>query len=354
MGPIAVLLFMLTCLVIAKLILRFTNGSEGNVIRPASNDAILISGCDSGIGLELAKNFFAALNLKIICGFLNPPHSNGYQELSKLAETSSGHRLILLKLDLTSDSDVNDIAQSIERLRANGEIKSLLALINNAGTMTYGEFDWLTWTHIDHQIQVNLVGTIRLTRAILSHIIECRGKIINVSSVNDSTVFPGLSVYSATKSAISTFSRGLGYELRKFGVHVVTVRLGDFARLTNIMANHSSNQSDMWNGMDTRKRIMYNEFFHEFNRHLLRNYGMTSPKVFEQSSLFVDFKRAVLSRNPPTTITCAPLAYRLFYFLMELTPVWIQYHFLDVLIRFAFKWQPPQLVARQDGVTREE
>lgn len=307
------------------------------------DDAIIISGCDSGIGLELAKYFHANAKFKIICGFLNPDKSDGYKVLSELSSLNEGDRIILRKLDITSSQDIQDLTEYIDDARNKKHIKRLAALINNAGIMTYGEFDWLTWDQIQNQIDVNLVGTLRLTRAIVPYLIESKGRIINVSSVNDATVFPGLSIYSATKSALSTFSRGIGYELRKFGIHVITLRLGDFARLTNIMARHSFDKDGMWEEMSTKKRAMYGDFFHEFNRHLLNNYGMTSPKEFQDSSLFQDFELALFSQNPPTTIVCAPITFRVFYFIIELTPVWLQYHLLDILIQFAFRWNPPQI-----------
>lgn len=298
------------------------------------NQAIVITGCDSGIGFELAKYFYETTKFKIICGFLRPSCSDGYKLLGELEDQN---RLILKRLNLKSTDDIEDIVKTCQSIK-------LHALINNAGVMTYGEFDWMTWDQIYSQVDVNIVGTLRLTRALLPFIIENKGRIINVSSVNDKTVFPGLSIYSATKSALSTFSRGLGYEMRKFGAKVVTVRLGDFARLTNIMSQHASNRDEMWNEMGTQKQDLYRGFFQEFNDHLLQNYGMTSPKKFGESTLFLDFRMAVLAMNPPLIITCAPITFRIFYFVIERIPVWLQYNLLDLLFRFAFDWKPSNRV----------
>lgn len=319
--------------------------SRSEVRATSQDDAILVTGCDSGIGLEIVKHFLETCKFKIICGFLKFEQSEGYKEISKLSTASCyENRLLLAKLDITSSKDIDGVVELVKSSKECGRFVHLVALINNAGTMTYGEFDWLTWEQIENQIDTNLIGTIRLTRAIVPFIIESKGRIINVSSVNDCTVFPGLSVYSATKSALTTFSRGLGYELRKFGAHVVTIRLGDFARLTNIMANHRSKQDNMWLEMDSKKRNLYKDYFKQFNKHLLDNYGMTSPKKFQDSSLFKDFERAILAKNPPTTITCAPLIFKIFYFVIELLPVWVQYQLLDILIQVGFKWKPPRLV----------
>ena len=46
-------------------------------------------------------------------------------------------------------------------------IAGLYALINNAGVCVCGEFEWQTWHQIEHQIQVNVMGTLRVTKAFL-------------------------------------------------------------------------------------------------------------------------------------------------------------------------------------------
>uniref|UniRef100_A0A6G1SFQ4 D-beta-hydroxybutyrate dehydrogenase, mitochondrial n=1 Tax=Aceria tosichella TaxID=561515 RepID=A0A6G1SFQ4_9ACAR len=349
-------IFSFACLVISLLalgiVLKSTdNKSETAQIETAANELILLTGCDSGIGLELAKHIHASTKYTIMCGILNmsPDASDGYEQLQKLAESDSEQRLILKKLNITSDEDVMAVKESIDELKRSKRIKRVAALINNSGVMTYGEFDWLTWTHIQSQIDVNLVGTLRLTRIIVPYIVESKGRIINISSVNDATVFPGLSVYSATKSALSTFSQGLGYELRKFGVHVITIRLGDFARLTNILSSHAANRDEMWRAMDWKKKSLYGEFFHQFHDHLLQNYGMTSPKRFVDSNLFDDLSLALLSKKPPNSITCAPWPFRVFYFVIELLPIWIRYHMLDILIQFGFKWRPSSQLSKDGG-----
>lgn len=335
------LLLILLCYITFKLF----NGKDSLEINTTNDDAIFISGCDSGIGLELAKRLHDQCNFKIVCGFLSLDNSQGYDELVKVRDLDKSNRLILTKVDITSELDVANLKHSMEEWRRQRHFKNLIALINNAGIMAYGEFDWLTWEQMLLQIEVNLVGTIRLTRALLPYIIESKGRIINVSSVNDATVFPGLSIYSATKSAQSILSRGLGYEMRKFDVRVITIRLGDFARLTNIMSRHQANRDVMWNQMSQEKKELYGDYFHNFNDHLLKNYGMTSPKEFKDSSLVADFRLALLSKNPPLIITCTPISFRIFYYVIELMPIQLQYKLLDYLIQFGFNWKPTTLSA---------
>jgi short-subunit dehydrogenase len=347
-------LFSFACLVVSLLALCIVlktvdDKGKSSQIETANNELVLLTGCDSGIGLELAKHIYSSTRYTVMCGFLDlSPVSSGFEQLQKMASHDNEERLILKKLDITSDEDVKSIKDSIDDLKSAKKIKRVAALINNSGIMTFGEFDWLTWNHIQKQVDVNLLGTLRLTRLMVPYIVESKGRIINISSVNDATVFPGLSVYSATKSAISTFSRGLGYELRKFGVHVITIRLGDFARLTNIMSNHAAYRDEMWAAMDWKKKSLYDDYFHEFHKHLMLNYGMTSPKSYANSNLFDDLSIALLSRKPPNSITCASWAFRVFYSIVELLPIWLQYYMLDILIQFGFKWRPSSQANEDD------
>lgn len=329
---VCLLIVLLIVVFSLQFILNYTVFNKLDEIKHGADQAIIITGCDSGIGLELAKYFYQETEFTIICGLLRPACSDGYKTLK---EFGNPERLVLKRLDIKSCEDIEEMVEYCYQLK-----KEIRALINNAGVLNFGEFDWLTWDQIYSQVEVNLVGTLRLTRALLPFIKESKGRIIYVSSVNDKLVFPGLSIYSATKNALSTFSAGLGYEMRKFDVRVVTIRLGDFARLTNIMSHHGTNIDEMWKEMDTNKQNLYRGYFHRFNHHLLQNYGITSPKEFGQSTIFLDFRRAILSKNPPSTITCSPMAYRLIFFIIEKVPTQMQYALLDLLLRLAYKFEP--------------
>ena len=144
---------------------------------------------------------------------------------------------------------------------------------------------------------------------------------MNVSSVNGNCAYPGLSIYSATKFAIEGLSDSLRLELSKFNVKVVVVRPGDYARLTDIMSAHQSRVTDMWHSMDDNKRQLYGNYFHEYQRSVLKNSGLTSPTSFQSSTLFNDFEEAVLAVDPRLYITSASLAFRLFFLFMSFVPI---------------------------------
>ena len=83
------------------------------------------------------------------------------------------------------------------------------------------------------------VSMFLITQACLPLLKSCPGsRLINVTSVASRLPCPGLSVYTATKHALSGFSEVLRLELAKFQVSVVTVQPGDFSKATNLLNDH--------------------------------------------------------------------------------------------------------------------
>lgn len=326
------------CLLVVVLLLSASVRTRSRERSFDPRDAIIITGCDSGIGLELARHFANKYEFKVICGFLGFGRSPGFRELYELSSRKS--QLLLQKLDVRSDQDAKDLVVRLSKLQNSGDVRHVKALINNAGVLAYGEFDWLTWDQITSQVEVNILGTIRITRSLLANIIASNGRIINVTSVCDNVLLPGLAVYAASKSAVSAFSDGLAYEMNKFGVKVIKVKLGDFAKLTNIMAKHDNNQREMWNDMDERKRSLYEGYFQHFNKIAVENCGGSGPSAFEDSDLIEDFELAIFSKNPPRSITIAATRYKILYSVFSKMPRNLNHWLLDTGLRLGagLKW----------------
>lgn len=117
-----------------------------------------------------------------------------------------------------------------------------------------GEFDWQTLAQVRAQVETNLLGSLTVAKVILTTeftmrspssqatlplLKACPGsRLINVTSVATRHPCPGLSVYTATKHALTGFSEVLRLELAKFRVSVVTVQPGDFSKATNLLNDH--------------------------------------------------------------------------------------------------------------------
>lgn len=99
-------------------------------------------------------------------------------------------------------------------------------LINNAGVASMGAFADQPLEEIDALLNVNVRGVLLTTQAALKHIPD-GGRIITIgSTVGEKVAFGGITVYSASKSALESFSRGLARELGPRNITVNVVRPG--------------------------------------------------------------------------------------------------------------------------------
>ena len=177
-----------------------------------TNQVILITGASSGIGADAARLFAKEGCIVVLA-------ARRVDRLTALAEEvrSSGGQALVVPLDVVEQTQIDDAVQTV--LDTFGHID---ILFNNAG---FGYLDWLERldpaANIDAQIDVNLRGVIRVTRAVLPSMLARRsGTIINMSSVAGLIAAPMYSIYGATKYAVRGFTDSLRRELTPFGIHV--------------------------------------------------------------------------------------------------------------------------------------
>eukprot|EP00092_Neocalanus_flemingeri_P021658 GFUD01023493.1.p1 GENE.GFUD01023493.1~~GFUD01023493.1.p1 ORF type:complete len:356 (+),score=119.13 GFUD01023493.1:51-1118(+) len=256
--------------------------------------AVLITGCDTGIGHEVARHL-DLLGCHVFAGCLDTA-SEGAQRL----RVEASPRLKLVNMDVTREEHVKMAVAYIEENLPPG-CEGLWAVINNAGVCVCGEFDWQTVDQIERQVEVNVVGTLRVTKMCLPLLKRGQGRLLNVSSVAGVYGYPGLSVYCATKHAVEGFSQVLRLELAKFGVDVVTIQPGDFSKATNLLNNHHRNMNQMWGDMTDDNREEYKQFFLAYHDTVAKS-GFTGHRIKPlsvlPSSLISGFELALLAKVP--------------------------------------------------------
>lgn len=160
---------------------------------------VLITGCSSGFGLDIAK-LFLDRGWNVVATMRTPRED-------VLPESG---RLRVLALDVKSDESVR------RAVKAAGPID---VLVNNAGI---GWLNALEATPIDVAADIfetNTIGTMRMTQAVLPQFRERKeGTIINVTSSVTMKSLPLLSVYTASKAAVNAFTESLALELRPFNI----------------------------------------------------------------------------------------------------------------------------------------
>lgn len=185
---------------------------------------VLITGCSSGFGFQAAKKL-AARGDSVFATMRGADGTNSAhaEELGSFA-ASTGAQLEVLDLDVTSDESV---AVASATVLARGQAPDVI--INNAGQMFVGLSEAFTSAEMSRQLDVNIVGIHRVSRAFLPPMrTRGSGLIINISSVAGRVAMPFFAVYHASKWAVEGYSLGARRELACTGVDVVVVEPGPF------------------------------------------------------------------------------------------------------------------------------
>lgn len=114
-----------------------------------------------------------------------------------------------------------ELERQIKEIRRQHEVS---LLVNNAGVGYYGLHEELNTQKIQKLVRTNLEVPMILTNLLLRDLKKYSGTIINISSVTAQLSNPHGCAYGATKAGLSSFSRSLFDEVRKYGVRVVTIQ----------------------------------------------------------------------------------------------------------------------------------
>jgi len=176
------------------------------------NKTILITGTSSGLGRATA-NLFHAKGWNVIATMRTPDQET---------DLTQRERALVTRLDV---QDTESIHSAIDAgLAKFGRID---ALVNNAGYGAFGPLEATPLDKIRRQFDVNVLGLLATTQAILPHFRTNRsGTIVNVSSLGGRIAFPLGTLYHGTKFAVEGLSEALHYELAPLGIRVKIIEPG--------------------------------------------------------------------------------------------------------------------------------
>jgi len=113
-----------------------------------------------------------------------------------------------------------------EQVRALAAQTPLHALVNNAGIAIAAPLEFLPPDELRHQLEVNVVGQVAVTQAVLPALRESRGRIVFVGSVSGRSALPFMAAYAASKHAIEAVTDSLRVEVAPWGIGVTVVEPG--------------------------------------------------------------------------------------------------------------------------------
>lgn len=187
---------------------------------------IVVTGGGSGMGREIVLNLLFKGAMVVAIDI----NESALQETVALAGKNAS--LSTFVVDITNKASVEEFAY-----RAVAQYGSVDGIINNAGIIQpFIKLNDLSYESIERVINVNLFGTLYITKAFLPHLLtRPEAHVVNISSMAGFLPVPGQTIYGATKAAVKLLTEGLNSELRNTNVKVTIVFPG--AIHTNIMRN---------------------------------------------------------------------------------------------------------------------
>jgi len=178
---------------------------------------VLVTGGSSGFGRIIAETFFRA-GAKLALVALEKT------DVDKAAAEIGGGTLPI-HADITKQDDVHRIFETVRN-----HFSQLDVLVNNAGRSMRGKILDTTPEQFQALFDLNVLGTVRCTRAAVPLLLERKGHVVNIGSLAAKSAAKFVGAYPVSKFAVAAYSQQLRLELGSEGLHVLLVCPGPIRR----------------------------------------------------------------------------------------------------------------------------
>ncbi len=209
-----------------------------------SGQSVLVTGASTGIGAATVAELVGR-------GFLVWAGVRGEDAAARLADEHGAH-VRVLRLDVT---DPDAVAAAGEQVTAAGPLHGL---VNNAGVALPGPLEFLPIAALRDQLEVNLLGQLAVTQAMLPALRAARdpaGRIVMVGSIGGRIAAPMLGAYHAAKFGLVGLTDTLRAELAPWHIRVILIEPGAIA--TPIWTRGGAAASRLVEQMPDRARQLY-------------------------------------------------------------------------------------------------
>jgi NAD(P)-dependent dehydrogenase (short-subunit alcohol dehydrogenase family) len=210
-----------------------------------SEAVAVVTGASSGIG-RATGTALGARGFRVLAGV---------RKQADAARVAQAPGIEPVTLDITDAEDVAGLAQRVRDLAGNGG--RLKALVNNAGIAVNAPVEAIPMAEWRRQFEVNFFGHVAVTQALLPALLDCGGRVVNVSSIGGRVAGPTFGAYAASKFALEAMSDSLRREVRRLGVDVVVVEPGSIA--TPIWGKGRGTFEELAAGMDPAQLERYGD-----------------------------------------------------------------------------------------------
>ncbi|MGO8960656.1 MAG: SDR family oxidoreductase [Streptosporangiaceae bacterium] len=174
--------------------------------------SVLVTGASTGIGAACARHL-DQLGHRVYAGVRREEDAQALRE--------RGSRIVPVFLDVTDQAQVNAVASRIA-----GDDAGLDGIVNNAGIAKGGPLEYLPLDIWREQMEVNVLGQVAVTKAMLPLIRSARGRIVFIGSISGKVATMMMGPYCASKFAIEAITDSLRHELHPWHISVSIVEPG--------------------------------------------------------------------------------------------------------------------------------
>jgi NAD(P)-dependent dehydrogenase (short-subunit alcohol dehydrogenase family) len=208
--------------------------------------AVVVTGASSGIGRATATHL-DSLGFRVFAGVRKESDADALR-------AAGSDRLEPMELDVADESSVDSAAREVsERVGDAG----VAGLVNNAGIGVGGPVELLALDDLRRQLEVNLVGQVAVTQALIPQLRRASGRIVFMSSVGGRIAIPFMSPYHVSKWGVEALADSLRIELSPWGMEVVVIEPGSIA--TPMWDKSQNEADDILDRMDAEQRELYGE-----------------------------------------------------------------------------------------------
>jgi NAD(P)-dependent dehydrogenase (short-subunit alcohol dehydrogenase family) len=183
---------------------------------------VLVTGAARGIGKSLVDHL-SARGWEVIAGVRS-------EQDAEAVTKGNPQRISAVILDITNADHIAALDESLP--------DGLDAIVNNAGVAVGGAMETLTAEDWRKQLEINVIGQLAVTQAVLPRLRKSGGRVVFISSVNGRLSMPLIGAYAASKFALEAAADALRMELSPWKIPVVLIE-------------PAQTDTDMWRTADT-------------------------------------------------------------------------------------------------------
>ena len=175
----------------------------------AAPRSVLVTGCSTGIG-EACSLDLDKLGFQVFASVRK-------EEDAERVKAQASERFTTIIMDVT---DTDTVRQAADTIEASVGEAGLFGLVNNAGIAIPGPLECVPLDQVRRQFEVNVIGLLAVTQAVLPLIRSAKGRVVNMGSISGIVAPPYMGPYSASKFALQSMNDALRRELKRWDIRV--------------------------------------------------------------------------------------------------------------------------------------